>query len=187
MKAPHVVIYTDGSFRGSCNSGGYAALVTDDYGNWRLVGDGFMNTTISRMELSAMVAGLSILNDGCVVDIIADSMYAINVVNNWAWTWAKHNFKKSDGGRVSNQDIITQLMFHVNRMKKVTAYHISSHTGYTDTQSLGNEIVDGFAVQQALGAAGMPSMPTFQYEFTPAQYLKAAIENEVNMLGGANA
>lgn len=56
---PKITIYTDGSYRGKLRSGGYAALILDRYGNYMLVGDGMMDTTISRMELSAVIAGLS--------------------------------------------------------------------------------------------------------------------------------
>lgn len=155
-RGPRVTIYTDGSWKGKWHTGGYAALVTDEIGNWRLVGDGMANTTISRMELSAVVAGLSCLYDGCDVSIIADSMYVINIVNKWAKLWTKNNFRKTDGSPVANSDMITLLFYHMKRMSRVKAYHIKSHTGYTDTQSLGNELVDNFAVQQAGLAYGIP-------------------------------
>ena len=155
-RGPHVTIFTDGSWKGSWRTGGYVALITDDYGNWRLIGDGSTNTTISRMELSAAIAGLSCLYDGCDVSIIADSMYVVNIINKWAKLWTKNHFKKTDGKPVANVDALSLLIHHMNRMSRVRAYHIKSHTGYTDTQSLGNEIVDNFAVQQAGLAYGLP-------------------------------
>lgn len=153
MSHPKITIYTDGSYRGKLRAGGFAAFITDEYGHYMLVGDGMLDTTISRMELSAMLAGLSYLNDGCNVTIISDSQYACNIVNNWLSGWAKNNYIKKDGSSVANQDILSLLQFHISRMYKVKALWIKSHTGYTDVQSLGNELCDYAAVSYATQAA----------------------------------
>lgn len=152
MNTPKVTIYTDGSYRGSLRAGGYAAFLTDEYGHCMLVGDGMMNTTISRMELSAMVAGLSVLVDGCNVTLISDSQYACNVVNKWLKPWMKNNYRKQDGSPVANLDLIQLLMHHISRMKKVKAVWIKAHTGYSDEQSIGNDLCDYTAVSCAKDA-----------------------------------
>jgi ribonuclease HI len=152
MDYPKVTIYTDGSWRGSLRAGGYAAFITDQFGHCMLVGDGIMNTTISRMELSAMVTGLSYLIDGCDVTLISDSQYACNIVNKWLYNWNRNNYKKQDGTDVANQDILTQLQFHKQRMHSVKAIWVKSHTGYTDEQSVGNDLVDWTAVHCATQA-----------------------------------
>lgn len=149
MKHPKITIYTDGSYRGKLRTGGYAAFITDEYGHYMLVGDGMANTTISRMELSAMLVGLSYLQDGCDVTLISDSQYACNVVNNWLNNWVKNNYVKKDGSSVSNQDILSMLEYHISRMHSVKAIWIKSHTGYTNYQSLGNELCDYTAVNCA--------------------------------------
>lgn len=152
MTHPQVTIYTDGSYRGSLRAGGYAAFITDAYGHCLLVGDGMVGTTISRMELSAMMVGLSYLVDGCDVTLISDSMYACNVVNKWLKNWDRHNYIKVDGSAVANQDILQDLLMHIRRMHKVKAVWIKSHTGYTDEQSLGNDLCDYAAVTCAIQA-----------------------------------
>ena len=152
MNYPKVTIYTDGSYRGSLRAGGYAAFITDQFGHCMLVGDGMLGTTISRMELSAMMVGLSYLQDGCDVTLISDSQYACNVVNKWLRNWNRNDYHKHDGTDVANQDILQQLMFHMSRMHRVKAIWIKSHTGYTDEQSLGNDLCDYAAVQCAIQA-----------------------------------
>ena len=152
MYHPQVTIYTDGSWRGSLRAGGYAAFSTDQFGHCMLVGDGAMNTTISRMELSAIVAGLSYLQDGCDVTIISDSQYAVNVVNKWLYNWNRNEYKKQDGSDVANQDILYTLYYNKQRMHKVKAIWIKAHTGYSDEQSLGNDICDHIAVNCAIEA-----------------------------------
>lgn len=153
MSNPKITIYTDGSYRGKLRTGGYAAFITDEYGHYMLVGDGLRDTTISRMELSAMLAGLFYLQDGCDVTIISDSQYACNIVNNWLSVWVKNNYIKKDGSSVSNQDILSMLEFHISRMNKVQAVWVKSHTGYSDVQSLGNDLCDYAAVRYAIQAA----------------------------------
>jgi ribonuclease HI len=153
MSNPKITIYTDGSYRGKLRTGGYAAFITDSYGHYMLVGDGLRDTTISRMELSAMLTGLSYLQDGCDVTLISDSQYACNIVNNWLSVWAKNNYTKKDGSNVSNQDILYLLQLHISRMHKVQAIWVKSHTGYSDAQSLGNELCDYAAVKYAIQAA----------------------------------
>lgn len=153
MVYPKVTIYTDGSYRGKLRTGGYAAFITDQYGHYMLVGDGMQNTTISRMELSAMLAGISYLQDNCDVTFISDSQYACNVVNKWLAGWMRNNFTKQDGSSVSNQDILSALQYHISRMHSVQALWVKSHTGYTDDQSLGNDICDNAAVSYAIRAA----------------------------------
>ena len=148
-----VTIYTDGSWRGSLKTGGYAAFVTCDNGQCALVGDGCRDTTISRMELTAMVAGLRILSDGCQVNIISDSQYACHVVNSWLRVWGRNGFVKQNGEEVANRDILEELLFHIRRMSYVKAIWVKSHTGYNDIQSLGNDLCDYTAVQCAIDAA----------------------------------
>lgn len=150
MIHPKITIYTDGSYRGKLRTGGYAAFITNDAGYYMLVGDGMRDTTISRMELSAMVAGLSYLLDGCDVTIISDSQYACNIVNNWLSNWTKNNYIKKDGTTVSNQDILSVLQFHIARMHKVKAVWVKGHTGKDDINSLGNDICDYAAVRYAI-------------------------------------
>ena len=152
MDYPKVTIYTDGSYRGSLRAGGYAAFITDEFGHCMLVGDGLVGTTISRMELSAMVAGLSYLQDGCDVILVSDSQYACSVVNKWLKKWNKNNYRKFDGTDVLNQDILQQLTFHISRMYKVKAVWVKAHTGNTDEQSIGNDLCDWTAVQCATQA-----------------------------------
>lgn len=157
MNHPKITIYTDGSYRGSLRAGGYAAFITDQFGHCMLVGDGMMHTTISRMELSAMVAGMSYLQDGCDVTIISDSQYACHVVNKWLSGWAKNNFRKTDGTEVANLDIMQQLIYQIGRMHKVKAIWIKAHTGYSDEQSIGNDLCDYTAVYCAQQAYNLSS------------------------------
>ena len=153
MNTPKVTLYTDGSWRGKTRTGGYAAFLTDEWGNCMLVGEGFSGTTISRMELSAVLAGLSRIHDGCDVTVISDSQYVVNVINKWLSGWMSSGYVKSNGDTVSNTDIIRDLAAHISRMSRVTAIWVKAHTNYSDEQSMCNSLCDYFAVQQAMAIA----------------------------------
>ena len=149
MINPKVTIYTDGSWKGRYKSGGYAAFLTDEYGNYMLIGQGIPDTTIARMELSAVVVGLSCLNPGCDVIVVADSMYVVNIINDWISRWITTDFKRIDGSEIFNRDIIDVLVAQINRMHSVKAIHVKSHTGRKDINSLGNDLCDYYAQYQA--------------------------------------
>ena len=148
-KPNRLTIYTDGSYRGKLRAGGYAALIVNEYGQYLLVGDGMMNTTISRMELSAIVTGLSWVNDGSIVTVVSDSEYVVNIINKWLTGWYRSGFVKANGTVVANQDLLMNLMWQISRMKRVKATHVYSHTNGTDPDSLANDICDHVAVSQA--------------------------------------
>ena len=153
---PKITLYTDGSFRGKLRTGGYAALLTDRYGRFMLVADGSFSTTISRMELTAVIAGLAYVKDGCDVQVVSDSQYAVNVINKWLKLWAETDFVRSNGEQVANLDLMFQLNWQMARMHRVKAIHIDSHTGNIDQHSLGNDICDYYAVRSAIYADEHP-------------------------------
>ncbi len=77
-----VIIYTDGAARGNPDGpGGYGAILqyTDPKGQLheKEVSAGYQKTTNNRMELMAVIAGLSELNRPCEVTVYSDSKYVV--------------------------------------------------------------------------------------------------------------
>ncbi len=144
---PQVCIWTDGSFNRNTSRGGYSALLL--YGNQPLCiwGEDY-NTTISRMELSAVIAGLSRLNTPCSIQIYADSMYVVNGINKWLSGWLLNNFLTANGQPVVNQDL-WQALAKLMQIHQVSAFHVKSHTNQTDFNSVANNLVDHFAYHGA--------------------------------------
>ena len=100
-----IYMYTDGACKGNPGAGGYACILV--YGdNEKLISGGEKETTNNRMELSAVIAGLSALKEPCEVEICSDSKYVVSAINEgWLRSWIKNGWKKSDkkhfGGRVT--------------------------------------------------------------------------------------
>ena len=73
--------YTDGSYQSSRNSGGYASIIYDQFGN--LVTElyqGFKNTTNNRMEIMAVLETLKYFKQPVNITIVSDSLYVVNTI-----------------------------------------------------------------------------------------------------------
>jgi|BioPla2DNA2_1021312.scaffolds.fasta_scaffold60377_2 ribonuclease HI len=142
MNKPYVTIYTDGSLRKK-KKGGWAALITcGPY--WHVIADKDVNTTINRMELTAVIMALRMLNTPCIVTIVSDSQLTVNTINTWLDKWQLNGFMSSKKQPVANQDLLVQLA-QLKEHHDVAAVWVRSHTKKTDMNSLGNAVVDEFA------------------------------------------
>ena len=89
-----IKMYTDGACRGNPGPGGYACILV--YGeNEKVVSGGEKETTNNRMELSAVIEGLSALKEPCEITIVSDSKYVVSAINEgWLSSWIKKGWKK---------------------------------------------------------------------------------------------
>jgi ribonuclease HI/DNA polymerase-3 subunit epsilon len=140
-----IIAYTDGSAVVTGEKlGGYGIYIIDGEKE-EMYSKGFKNTTTGRMELMAMLACLRRLEDKSrKVIIYCDSMYVVNTINKWIFSWQR----KSWIG-VKNVDILIQIYEELLKFKKNKNYpdvrHIKGHTKNEDIHSLGNAIVDRLA------------------------------------------
>lgn len=111
-----VTLYTDGACSGNPGKGGWAAILS--YNNHEKVLSGGENqTTNNRMELMAVIAGLSALKEGCNVEIYSDSAYVVNAfLQGWTTNWLENNWKTASNKQVQNVDLWQKLL-------KLTAGH----------------------------------------------------------------
>ena len=74
-----VTLYTDGACSGNPGPGGYGAIL--EYGKHsRELSAGFRNTTNNRMEMMAVIEGLSALKEPCKVTVVSDSRYVVDAI-----------------------------------------------------------------------------------------------------------
>lgn len=98
------LIVTDGSCSGNPGPGGYAALIRR--GDQDLyIADGAQDTTNNRMELTAVVAALSMLRPREQATVQSDSQYVCKGATEWIHKWIKHNWITSTKKRVENKDL----------------------------------------------------------------------------------
>ncbi|MBR7146462.1 MAG: ribonuclease HI [Oscillospiraceae bacterium] len=110
-----VTLYTDGACSGNPGPGGWGAILR--YGaHEKEISGGAAETTNNRMELTAVIEGLSILKESCEVDLYSDSKYVIDALSKgWVWSWQKNGWKKADKKPALNVDLWEKLLALLER------------------------------------------------------------------------
>lgn len=116
-----VTLYTDGACSGNPGPGGWGAIL-EYMGHEKELSGGEENTTNNRMELTAVIAGLSCLKEPCIVELYSDSKYVIDgLQKGWAEGWKKRGWIKSDKKPALNPDLWDQLL--ILTQKHQMRYH----------------------------------------------------------------
>ncbi len=121
-----VILYTDGACSGNPGKGGYGAVLM--YNDLKKeISGGEKLTTNNRMEITAVVEGLSLLKYPCEVEVYSDSAYTVNAfTQGWLNSWKKNGWKKSDGKDVLNRDL-WQKLDELCSLHKVTFIKVKGH------------------------------------------------------------
>ncbi|MEZ6125710.1 MAG: ribonuclease HI [Planctomycetaceae bacterium] len=144
---PFVQIYTDGACRGNPGPGGWACILRHPAsGTQKEFSGGDPETTNNRMELQAVIEGLSQLTRRSRVEVVTDSTYVAKGCESWMAGWKKNGWKRREGRQlkpVSNveywQKLDVLLARHVVRFTVV-----KGHAGHPE-----NERCDELAVAAA--------------------------------------
>lgn len=136
----HVYIYTDGACSGNPGAGGWGAILRFNGVEKELCGGEAM-TTNNRMELTAVIEGLSALKEPCEVTLTSDSKYVIDsITKGWVYGWKKKGWIKSDKKPALNVDLWEKLLVLLEK-HKVEFLWIKGHAGHPE-----NERCDRLAV-----------------------------------------
>ena len=142
-----VELFTDGACSGNPGPGGWGAVLRFNGVEKELCG-GEKDTTNNRMELTAVIIGLSALKAPCEVHLVTDSKYvADGISKGWAEAWRKNGWRKSDKKPALNIDLWEELL-DLLKTHKVTIEWVKGHAGHPE-----NERCDKLAVEfyKALG------------------------------------
>ena len=96
-----VTLYTDGACSGNPGPGGWGAIL-EYMGHEKELSGGESSTTNNRMELTAVIEGLSALKESCTVELYSDSKYVIDGLQK-GWI-------KSDKKPALNPDLWEKLL-----------------------------------------------------------------------------
>ncbi len=136
-----VELFTDGACSGNPGPGGWGAILRSGEHEKELCG-GEAQTTNNRMELTAVIEGLSALKYPCSVRLVTDSKYvADGISKGWAQSWRNNGWRKADKKPAQNPDLWEKLLDLV-AVHDVTIEWIKGHAGHPE-----NERCDRLAVE----------------------------------------
>jgi len=137
-----VELFTDGACSGNPGKGGWGAILRYEGHEKELCG-GEMQTTNNRMELTAVIRGLSSLKEKCEVTVCTDSRYVVDGISlGWARSWRANGWRKKDRKPALNPDLWGELLDLLDK-HEVTFVWIKGHDGHPE-----NERCDKLAVSE---------------------------------------
>lgn len=149
---PFVQLFTDGSCRGNPGPGGWAFILRHPESGRELERTGGEpETTNNRMEMTAVIAGLTALKVPSRVELQTDSQYVGKGISEWMPGWKKLGWKRREGKAlkpVANVELWQELDVLIAK-HKIEYRWIRGHNGHPE-----NERCDKLATDAAKKAAG---------------------------------
>ena len=144
---PFVKLFTDGACKGNPGPGGWACILRHPAsGKQKELSGGDRETTNNRMELQAVIEGLSSLTRRTRVEVVTDSTYVAQGCQTWMFGWKKNGWKRKEGKRlkpVLNVEFWKKLDELLPK-HEVTFTLVKGHSGHPE-----NERCDELAVAAA--------------------------------------
>lgn len=138
---PGVELFTDGACSGNPGPGGWAFLLRHPRtGKSVERHGGEPATTNNRMELTAVIEGLSALTRPSTVDLYSDSQYVLKGLSEWMASWKKKGWRTASKEPVKNVDLWKRLD-ELIATHEVRFHWVRGHAGHPE-----NERVDRLAV-----------------------------------------
>lgn len=143
MSLTKIEMFTDGACSGNPGPGGWGTILRCGTTEKQLSG-GEANTTNNRMELLAVINGLSALKRKCDVTIYTDSQYVVNgITKGWAESWKKNGWRKKDKKPALNADLWDMLLNLLSE-HEYSFIWLKGHDGHPE-----NERCDALAVAES--------------------------------------
>lgn len=122
----NIEIYTDGACSGNPGVGGWGVVLI--FGDlFKEISGAEPNTTNNRMELLAVIKGLSALKIPCNIDLYSDSSYVVNAFKEgWLNNWKNNNWKGADKKEIKNIDLWQDLL-DLTKTHNVTFHKVKGH------------------------------------------------------------
>lgn len=132
MSAKNLKIFTDGACKGNPGPGGWGVLLR--YGDTeKELWGGEEATTNNRMELLAVIQGLSELTRPSKLTIVTDSQYVKNGMTQWIHNWKRNGWKTAARKPVKNADLWQQLDALVQQ-HDVNWEWVRGHSGHPENE-----------------------------------------------------
>jgi ribonuclease HI len=141
---PEVQLYTDGACSGNPGPGGWAFILLHPSTGKKMERSGCeRETTNNRMELRAVIEGLSALKRPSQVELFTDSVYVGKGLMEYMPKWKANGWRRKEGTKfapVKNEELWRRLDELVAR-HTVKYTRVAGHSGHLE-----NDRVDELAV-----------------------------------------
>ena len=132
---PEVLLYTDGGCSGNPGPGGWAFILRHLGTGKEMVRSGAeRESTNNRMELRAVIEGLSALKRSCRVELFTDSEYVRQGLMSWMAGWKRRGWKRLEQGKlkdVKNVELWQQLDPLVAQ-HQIKFTRVAGHSGHPE-------------------------------------------------------
>lgn len=139
---PTVELFTDGACSGNPGPGGWAFILKHPAtGKLLKQAGGEPGTTNNKMELLAVIKGLTALSRPSNVELFSDSQYVLKGLSEWIDSWKKRGWKTASKEPVKNQDL-WQTLDELRAKHHLKFHWVRGHAGHPE-----NEECDRMAVE----------------------------------------
>lgn len=139
-----VILYTDGACSGNPGPGGWAYILKHlATGRVKKAAEGDPATTNNKMELTAVIKGLTAVKRPSAVRVVTDSQYVSKGMTQWMPGWIRNHWMRGSGRKkepVKNADLWRALL-KACEPHQVSFEHVAGHAGHPE-----NEECDRMAV-----------------------------------------
>ena len=138
---PDSGIFTDGGARPNPGAGAWGMVYVEAGEIIKELAGTDADTTNNRMEMTAIINALKILQPNQAVKIYADSQLCVKTLNEWAINWERNGWKKKTGP-IKNLDLVQEAYSLYQSLPQVELIWLKGHDGWR-----WNEYADALATQ----------------------------------------
>ena len=126
---PQDGVFTDGSATPNPGPGGWGAVYVVGGSVVAELSGAHPDTTNNRMELTALLEGITLVPDGTPAVLHSDSQLAVQTVNEWAPAWEARGWRRARGP-VENLDLVRPLVERLRDRPELEVRWIRAHVGH---------------------------------------------------------
>lgn len=128
----NIKIYSDGSSLGNPGPGGWGTVLEFN-GHKKELSGSQENTTNNKMELKGAIEGIKALKEPCSIELISDSKYVVQAINEWLNNWIKNNWKTASKKPVKNLELWQEYL-EVSKIHNIKATWVKGHAGHEENE-----------------------------------------------------
>jgi ribonuclease HI len=122
-------VFTDGASEGNPGPGGWGAVLVVESEIMAEAKGSEPHTTNNRMELTALIAGLRLIEPDRGIDVYTDSQLVVNTINVWAAGWEQRGWRRKTG-EIANLELVKEAYLLARQRPGARVQWIPAHSGF---------------------------------------------------------